>query len=194
MSASVFFYLSVSLALLIPIGLTVRAEGGFKIQSKKVLGFITVWLVVTYVAAAQGVFRDFSTNPPRFFILLPTILVVALLLARSAHGTLISSKFSVYSLIGIQTFRFLPEFFLDLSYREGFAPIQMTYHGRNLDIFVAIAALLIFILNDRIPVAPKKLAILFSVFGLGLLFNIIAVAMLSTPVSFRYFMKFWGIL
>ncbi len=189
MSASTFLNISVFVAILIPLFLTYRAEGGFKTYSKRTLIFLIAWITVTYISGKLGIFQDFSAMPPRFFLLLPTILIVLYFLMKTKHTELIVNNISIYVLIGIQSFRFFPEIFLDLSYREGLAPIQMTYHGRNLDILVAALALTILVLNKRIPISPKKLGVIFSFIGLGLLINILTIAILSTPTPIRYFMN-----
>jgi len=189
MSASLLMFLSTAFICFLPILMTARAENGVKKFSIYTTLFLVLWSIMTYFVGKSGLLNDFSSMPPKPLFMLLTVFIVALLLAISKHGTLLVQKLSIYTLIGFQSFRFLPEFFLDLSYREGLAPIQMTYYGRNFDIVVAIIAVIIVLLKNKIRISDKSLAIGFSFLGLGLLFNILVVAVLSMPLPFRIFMN-----
>jgi hypothetical protein len=62
----------------------------------------------------------------------------------------------------------------------------MTYSGRNFDILTGAtaAALALWLLAGR---QGRLLVIAWNIAGLALLANIVAIALLSTPVPFRYF-------
>lgn len=94
------------------------------------------------------------------------------------------------ALVGFQAFRLLPETLLVLAYEEGLAPVQMTVEGRNWDIISALLAAGIYLQWRRSPVGvPRWAAIGFSAVGLGLLANIVGIAVVSMPTPFRVFMN-----
>jgi hypothetical protein len=77
-------------------------------------------------------------------------------------------------------------------YASALLPIQMTFEGRNFDIITGVTAVLLttrlsgFMLLDKLP---RFVIILWNIMGLGLLINIVAIAILSMPTPFRYFMN-----
>ena len=68
-------------------------------------------------------------------------------------------------------------------------PVVMSYSGYNFDIVsgVSAAALGLWLMSGR-PVS-RAVLLVWNVAGLALLVNIVAIAILSTPVPFRYFMN-----
>lgn len=138
-------------------------------------------MAATALLGNSGVLSDFSTMPPRFFGLVLFVFLVPILLMRSAWGRLAVAAIPVWALIAFQSFRVLPELLLHLSYTEGLAPQQMTFHGLNFDILTAVAAPFFALLATR-PGWQKRAGWAFSAVGIGLLVNILTIAMLSTPV------------
>lgn len=189
MSASVFLIIISILTACIPVGMTYGVEKQFGRLTKQTLTFIILWFVSMYLIGEYKLIHDYSTFPAKAMSLMPVMFITLFFLLKTEHSNQLVEKYSVRLLIGIQAFRILPEIFLDLAYREGIVPIQMTYHGRNFDIVVAIVAIIIFFSKKYIPINDKKLGILFSIFGLFWLFNIIIVAVLSMPTPQRYFMN-----
>lgn len=152
--------------------------------------FGALWLAVPSVVALSGVLADFSGVPPRMMLALPAVLVSAALFAFSGWGSAVCNHHSMAALIGFQAFRVLPETLLALAHREGLAPIQMTVEGRNWDIVSAVLAAAIYLRWRRAPDGvPRWAAVGFSVIGLGLLANIVGIAVLSMPTPFRTFLN-----
>ena len=189
MTAEYFIMVIAPLTALIPLGLIYRAERRLGKYTKRAVVFIIVWVASTYMVANTGFLNDFSSMPPKFVLIFPFIFLFSAIVVRSQLGDLIIRQVSVYTLIGLQGFRVLPEYFLSLAYHEGLAPIQMTWYGRNWDIIAAIVAILLFMLQKYVLISVRTVGILYSALGLGLLLNIFAVAMLSMPTPFRYFMN-----
>lgn len=187
MTAAQFIVCISIVCALIPLCLTYKAEGKFGKYTTLSFVFISLWMGITFLIGKYHFVSDFSSSPPKFIFLLISIFTLVFLIVRSPHGSLIIKKTSTNTLIGLQSFRILPELFLDKAYQEGLAPIQMTYYGRNFDILVAIAALVILIFRKKINLSSKTLAYLFNAFGLLLLSNIVITAILSMPTKFRYF-------
>jgi len=150
--------------------------------------FGALWLTIPSAVAAAGFLTDFGATPPRMLLVLPAVLGAAALFAFSGWGRAGRDHFSMAALIGFQSFRVLPETLLMLAYGEGLVPIQMTLEGRNLDIISALLAAGIYLCWRRAPGGvPRWAALGFSVVGLGLLANIVGIAVLSMPTPFRAF-------
>ena len=148
--------------------------------------FASLWLALPSVVGALGVLSNFEEMPPRILFMFPVVLIAALAFAFSRWGTALIEHFSLAALIGFHTFRVLPETMLLLAYRDGLAPIQLTIEGRNWDIVSAVTALIIFMIYRR-TTPPRWLAIVWSILSIGLLINILTVAILSVPTPFRAF-------
>ena len=146
---------------------------------------LALWLGATGLAAYAGWLRFGPWPPPVGFVIIPGLLITVAL-AFSRWGSALMSRAGIAVLIGYQSFRILVECFLWWGHREGVVPVQMTWEGRNYDVFSGLAAL---------PLAwwvatgqPSRMLIgLWNLAGLGLLVNIVTVAVLSMPSPFRYF-------
>ena len=65
----------------------------------------------------------------------------------------------------------------------------MTFEGGNFDVFSGILALPVGYALLKKKTNATKLAIAFNIIGFLLLLNILVIAVLSMPTSFRYFMN-----
>ena len=86
-------------------------------------------------------------------------------------------------------FRIPMEIFLWLGFIAGFVPPQMTFEWLNFDIIVGITALMggfTFFGRGRYR---RFEAIIWNIFGILLLANIVLIAFLSAPFPFRVFMN-----
>jgi hypothetical protein len=155
---------------------------------KSGIGGYALIFLLSGILGASGVLADFNSMPPRFFFFIAALLVASFVVASSPWGGRVVHHVPLRVLVGLQGFRILPEVLLDLAFREGLAPIQMTWHGRNLDILTAVTALLVAGFWNRLPHA-KRWAWAQSILGLALLINIVSVAVLSAPLPFRIFMN-----
>lgn len=151
------------------------------------LGYLLIFLVTAGLGLA-GVLANFSSVPPPLMFFVPGLLLTSLLIILSPWAGRVITAVPLRILVGLQGFRILPEILLDLAFREGLAPIQMTWHGRNFDIISALTALLLAAFWDRLP-RPKVWAWSHLVLAFGLLVNIVTVSVLSAPVPFRVFMN-----
>lgn len=152
-----------------------------------VLAVLAFWLAVPGVLAARGALDRYAPVPPPGFILFALLTLGTVMLAFSALGARMA-KLWLAGLVGFQFFRVPLELVLHRLYSEGVIPVQMTYSGRNFDIVSgALAAVLALWLWRGRP--PRWAVVAWNVLGLVLLANVVAVAILSTPVPFRVFMN-----
>ncbi len=148
---------------------------------------IILWLGILATLSYLGFFRDFQTIPPRILvaILPPLILIMTLLFSRLFKFILLVIPFSWF--VYIQAFRVLMELFLWMGYLGGYVPPQMTFEWLNYDIMVGITAMMagyVFFGHGRYH---RTEAIIWNIFGIILLINIVLIAILSTPSPFQIF-------
>jgi hypothetical protein len=140
-----------------------------------------VWLVVTWMLASRGVLSQFDRRPPPFIFLVLAIVFGSIAVTWSALGHRLVRGLPVWGLVLTQAFRLPLELVMHEAAVEGVMPVQMSYSGRNFDIVTGITA---------IPVALAlatghggwRLAFAWNLLGTALLVNIVAVALVSTPM------------
>jgi len=173
--------------LAILFSLIVGAVQGELVRRKPRVGSsFFVWLVITGILGSTAKLHDFSQRPPR----------IVLLIALSVVGVYFGSYFPAARklmespglawLIGLQVFRVAVEIFLDLGYRAGFVPMQMTLEGRNWDVLTGLTALPMAWLVAK-QKAPRWLIYAWNTMGLALLLNVMTIAALSMPTPLRHF-------
>lgn len=145
----------------------------------------TAWLAATGALAASGALRQWHRVPPPFAVLVAAILAAALLVSCSRLGTRLVRGLPVAALVGYQVFRLPLELLMHRAYTEGVMPAQMSYSGQNFDILTGIGAGLLGLALWRGQI-PRRLIAVWNLAGLGLLVNVVAVAIVSTPL-FRWF-------
>jgi len=148
-----------------------------------------LWVTVLTVLSYKGFFANFTSLPPRPVIAMLLPMPIILLISFSSTGTQILQAVPAHWLILIQSFRILVELLIWLAVLANKFPIQMSFEGRNFDILSGVLALGATYLVVRDAQAAPKIMIAFNVIGIVLLLNILIVALLSMPTTFRYFMN-----
>jgi hypothetical protein len=148
---------------------------------------VALWLGATGVASASGILRV-QTLPPPVVLFMISSVVVAVGAAFSRLGTRLIDGLPIAALIGVQAFRLPLELVLHRWHAEGVIPIQMTYTGRNFDILTGSSALLLGAwLAFRSAPPPRVLVLAWNMLGTLLLLNVMAIAILSSPLPIRMF-------
>lgn len=170
---------------------TLSAEQQKKFTRNFLIAFFG-WLVFIYIWSRFGVFKNFELFPINVapVILIPLIIILLFTLSKTTKEILLHIPHE--NLIWLQSFRFYVEVLLWALYASALLPIQMTFEGRNFDVITGVTAVLLtmrvsgFMLLNKLS---RPLLILWNIMGLGLLVNIVAIALLSMPTPFRYFMN-----
>lgn len=154
-----------------------------------VIGIVLLlWLSLLSILSVTGFFRDFSALPPHLIVALgPPILFTLYILFSRKTGQLLAVT-PASALIYLQSFRILVEFLLWLLFRQHIIPSQMTFEGRNWDLLTGISAPIVAYLYNKGGITKTAL-IVWNIAGLLLLFNIVTIAILSTPSPIRIFMN-----
>ena len=154
----------------------------------KALLAIIIWVTGVGGLSLAGFFRYFELPPRIVFILIPAVLIF-LLVSYSKKCKQLLKTVPPHWLVMIQSFRILVELLLWQAFVKGLLPEQMTFEGRNFDILAGILGLVAGWLMLKNKSAWKSIAVVYNIIGLGLLLNILVIAVLSMPTPIRYFMN-----
>jgi len=160
-------------------------------QQKKMLlyaaGGLFFWLVFLAVLSFTGFFMDFQSLPPKLAVgVIPPIVIIIYLLFSKSFAEILQ-HIPMAWLVYAQSFRILVELFLWLGYIAAFIPFQMTFIGFNHDIIVGFTALMAGFVFFRKGKVRRFEAIIWNIFGIVLLLNIVLISALSTPSPFQVF-------
>lgn len=146
-----------------------------------------VWVVLS-VVASKGIFLDTIKNIPPAFV--PAVFTTAAFAVYFALYYKPLHEFADSNMkyaVAIQTFRLPLELIFVWLLAHNLMPVQMTFEGRNFDVLVGLTAPFIAYFGYHKTILPKWALIAWNFVGLGLLINIVTVAILSAPVSFQVF-------
>lgn len=148
------------------------------------LAAAAAWMTVTWLAATSGILQRWETTPPPFALLVLSIITIAVAVAASPLGGALAAL-PLWMLIAVQGFRLPLELAMHAMYERGVMPVQMSYSGRNFDIVTGATALVVAYLVATRRAGPR-VAFAWNSVGLGLLLNVVIVAIVGTP-RIRYF-------
>jgi hypothetical protein len=153
------------------------------ISSRTVLLGLAIWMTLTAAAALSGFTARWELRPPPIMAVAFLGFALAVVFARGRLGEQIAMGVPVAALIAFQSFRFPLELLLHRAYTDGVMPIQMSFEGQNFDIVTGLLGLAIggyFLAANK--EVPHRLAWAFNIIGIGLLVNIVGVAIASMPI------------
>lgn len=164
-------------------------EARAEIVTLTALGAV-LWITITGALGASGLLEHWDRMPPPMLIVLVVAIVLTCVLALGSFGNTLAQGLPLWALVGYQGFRVAVELMLHRAYEQGVIGVQMTWSGRNFDVVSGVSALLLgFCLWRRGESRPVPSAIvwLWNLLGIGLLANIVVVAVLSMPTPLRAF-------
>jgi hypothetical protein len=152
-----------------------------------VLISVVLWTLVISVMSYLQIFNDFSSLPPKFFIVVIIPLITIIWAVSRPTTNEILRHISPHQIIFLQSFRVFVEVLLWMLFVDNLLPVQMTFEGYNFDILAGLTAPFIgwFLRRN----ASARVMIIWNILCLMLLINIVTIAILSTPVPFRVFMN-----
>jgi len=186
------FYVTVVFVLttLLTIGFLLRSFGSIRPpgSASKLLTFIIpFWMLLTGVLALGGFYQQFQVVPPLVITcaVLPAnlLIIVYFIFFRKTF----IERLSLRSLTLLHFVRLPVELVLLGLFQGGFVPQIMTFEGRNFDILSGVTAPIIFWLAFRDGVVRRPLLIVWNLFALGLLANIVITAFFSFPSPMQRF-------
>jgi hypothetical protein len=152
------------------------------IQSRTII-VIILWAVACAVASLTGFSQRFEIFPFNLAPILLIPLVGILIVTFSGKMKHLLSFVPIKVLTHLQVFRVFVEILLWLLFIDNMLPVQLTFEGRNFDILAGITAPLVaYFFSEN-----KKVLIAWNLICLGLLINIVTMAILSAPTPIRVF-------
>ncbi|XZF16182.1 hypothetical protein ACTHGU_08590 [Chitinophagaceae bacterium MMS25-I14] len=156
-------------------------------KSKTVLAVISIWMVIQAFIGSTDFYADTSAKPPRLlFMLLPPVLLIVILFFNKRGKTFIDSL-DIKWLTLLHSIRIFVELSLYYLFLAKTIPEIMTFAGRNFDILAGLTALVVYYLAFVKKHLSRNVLIAWNLLSLGLLFNIIIIAVLSAPTPFQQF-------
>jgi hypothetical protein len=148
----------------------------------KLLLFLTAfWMVFQASLALGGFYQNTSALPPRIFAfaVLPALLLSIAYVA--VFGKSFVAKVPLTTLTLLHVIRVPVEISLLWLFQSGQIPQLMTFEGRNFDILSGLTAPLVWYFAFRGGDLRRPLLIVWNVFALLLLVNIVTIAVLAFP-------------
>ena len=152
--------------------------------AKLLLAFTLIWLIIQAILAAGGFFQNFNVLPPRTFAFGPLPFFI-LTVAYLAVGRDFLDRVPLTVLTWIHVIRIPVECVLLWLSQNGLVPVEMTFEGRNLDILSGLSAPVIYFLAFRNGRVNRPLLIVWNLVALGLLINVVTIAILAFPSKFQ---------
>lgn len=154
-------------------------QGAFNL---KVATIVVTWLVLQTTLSLSGFYDKINLFPPRFlFVIMPALVFATLRVIKGKN-------LPAVQYIGYIHFVRVPvEIILFWLAEEKVIPEIMTFRGRNFDIFAGIVLPLATYLYFEKGLITKNALLIFNLYGLTSLINIIGHGILSVPTSFQQF-------
>jgi hypothetical protein len=179
-------FLAVSMLTLVSVGVANAARRGGRTAPEarrlalSVGGGLVLWLVATAALARAGILAAWTALPPRWPLLPALAFIVIALISRARTTKLFITHTPLHWPIAAQSFRVAVELAIYALHSEGRAPRQITFDGRNFDVFVGLTAPLVawLVATQR---AKPPLVLVWNVAALAVLANTVFTVATSTP-------------
>jgi hypothetical protein len=154
-------------------------------KSKTPLLVILLWMEFQAVLAYSGFYQKTNTIPPRFALMTMPAMVFILLLFITKKGDIFIDNLDTKTLTLLHVIRIPVEIVLWLLFIHETIPQLMTFEGRNYDILAGLTAPIMYYFGYIKKVFRKRALIVWNIISIGLLINIVAIAILSVPSNFQ---------
>ena len=154
-------------------------------QSKTVAFVIVSWLLIQAAIGLTGFYTVTDTMPPRFLILIsvPVLMIVTLFITRKGRAFLDMLDLKYLTLLHVV--RIPVELILLWLAINKTVPFNMTFEGSNWDILSGISAAIIYYFMFVQKKYNRNVLLIWNFICLGLLINIVVIAILSAPFPFQ---------
>jgi hypothetical protein len=163
-------------------------RGAFTSTATKFLSFLLpFWLIFHATLAAGGFYLNTQIMPPRLmlFAFFPSVAAIILLFILARKNFI--ERLPLQILTYLHVIRIPVELVLLWLYQNGQVPQLMTFEGRNFDILAGITAPFVAWLAFRGGKTNRPLLLIWNLFALGTLLNIVVNAVLSFPFPLQQF-------
>jgi hypothetical protein len=159
----------------------IKAVGVRSLPSQILIFLLPLWILFTAVLALGGFYADPGSWPPRIvlFAVFPTLLTILCYFVFFRKTFIERLPLSLLTLLHVV--RIPVEIVLLWLFLAGTIPQSMTFEGRNFDIVSGLLAPVVWFLALRRGVETRWLLVPYNLLGLGLLFNIVSIAVRAMP-------------
>ena len=154
----------------------------FETTPAKILIFLLAfWLILQAILSLGGFYLNTSSVPPRLFAaaVLPALLLIILYFIFFRKNFIEPLPLKILTLLHI--IRIPVEIVLFWLFQEKLIPQAMTFEGRNFDILAGVTAPIIYLISFRRGKINRLLLIVWNIFALLLLLNIIFTSIAAFP-------------
>jgi hypothetical protein len=145
------------------------------------------WLGVQGIVSSTGFYTITNTLPPRFILTVLPPLALIISLFSTSRGRQFIDGLDAKTLTLIHIVRIPVEIVLLLLSIQKFVPLIMTFEGRNFDIISGLTAPLVYYFVFVRRRMSNSFLLVWNLICLGLLINIVAIAIFSAPFVFQKF-------
>ena len=158
----------------------IKAVGVRTLPSQILIFLLPLWILFTAVLSIGGFYTRFDVWPPRIvlFAVLPSLLVVVCYFIFFRRSFIERLPLRLITLLHVV--RIPVEIVLLWLFFAGLVPQSMTFEGRNFDILSGVLAPMVWFLGFR-GGERRWLLIGYNLLGLGLLSNIVLIAVRAMP-------------
>jgi hypothetical protein len=151
------------------------------IPAKILIFLLSFWIFFQAILALSGFYQDTQSFPPHLvaFGVFPTILLIVIYFIFFRKKFIEPLPLKILTLLSVV--RIFVEIVLLWLFQNHFVPQSMTFEGRNFDILSGITAPIIYLLAFRGGKINRPLLIIWNIFALILLFNVVITAILAFP-------------
>ncbi|PCJ59182.1 MAG: hypothetical protein COA79_10800 [Planctomycetota bacterium] len=142
---------------------------------------ITIMGISSYVAFA-GILSSFDNFPPPMMIMIIALPIMAFVFSFSKFGQDGISKISLYTLLGLQSFRLPLEIIMHEASNKNIMPDELSFSGYNFDIITGLTALIIFIFYQFGFTISKRILWAWNIWGSLCLLAIFIIAITTSPI------------
>lgn len=167
---------------------TIFTVGQFYYASAKstpVLIGLAVWMLLQMVLSLTGFYRDSESMPPRFVLLIAPGIIFSVAMFLTKRGKTFIDSLDINKLTLLHAVRVPVEITLYFVSAAGLIPVLMTFEGKNYDIISGLTAPLIYYLVFVNGKASKTTLLIWNFICLGLLINVLTIAILSAQTPFQ---------
>jgi hypothetical protein len=138
------------------------------------------WLAVVALLSVSGVLADFEARPPRLMLVVVGAFGLFFTATRTRTFARLIAATPFSWPVALQSMRVPIELGLWGLFQAGRLPIHLTFEGRNFDVLVGASAPVVAIALSRGWLGWRG-AVVWNVLSLGLLANIVGMAITSVP-------------
>lgn len=183
----VFVFVTILTLVLVARMIMRSADAQIRNAAKWIITGMGVWLVLQAALSLVGVYHThLDILPPRIlqFAVLPMLMLIAIAFVTKRGRRFIDSL-PLVDMTAIHSVRVLVELVLWWLFLKGAVPQVMTFEGKNFDVLAGVTAPFVAWLGISRAKLGTLAAIVWNIVCLGLLFNIVIIAVLSTPTPLQ---------